>query len=106
MLNQMDILLVDYLKKHITPGEEEIAAFRKRIQENHLAFLSSCRNCIITDAEEIIINRQGFETRRKDLLYSQLPEGSHKNSWIWKFDSSGSYNTDMITHFLVEAVAS
>jgi hypothetical protein len=105
MLNQMDILLVDYLKRYIKPGEEELAAFRKSIQQNHLSHLATCPSCIITDAEEIIINSQGQETDRKNLLYTRLPEGSCKSSWIWKFDSSGSYNQGMTTHFLVKAVA-
>jgi len=106
ILNQMDILLADHLKIHIVPGEEELADFRKRIQRNHLSFMANGPSCIITDTEEIIINNKGLETDRRNLLYASLPEGSRYDSWIWKFDSSGSYNKGMITHLLVKAVAS
>lgn len=106
MLNQMDILLVDYLKKHLVLEEEEIAGFRARVQQNHLDHLMSSRFCLVTDAEEIIINSQGQEKERRKLIYTHLPEGSRKDSWIWEFDKRGSYNRGMKTHFLVEAVAS
>ena len=51
ILNQLDILLIDYLKKHVEiPPEEEIE-FRKRIQSQHLSLLKPGKSCLVTDAE-------------------------------------------------------
>jgi len=104
LLNQMDILLVDYIRRHIALEQDERAAFRSRIQKNHLDFLSAYPACLVSDTEEIIINRDGRETGRNNLIYSAFPAGKRPQSWIWRFDESGYYKRGMKTHMLVRAV--
>ncbi len=104
LLNQMDILLVDYIQGYITLEEKECADFRIRIQRSHLDFLKATRACLISDTEERIINRQDQETERKKLIYAGFPEGRRQESWIWRFDESGNYKRGMKTQMLVRAV--
>ena len=45
ILNQLDIILMDYIKKFIKYPDDEIRDFRKQIQENHLALLKPGHSC-------------------------------------------------------------
>ncbi|MFW5820664.1 MAG: hypothetical protein ACOCWA_05200, partial [Bacteroidota bacterium] len=48
ILNQLDILLVDYLKKFVKLKEEEWNELRKFVQDSHLKLLGS-DSCLISD---------------------------------------------------------
>jgi len=104
LLNQMDILLVDYIQLYLKLEEKECADFRMRIQRSHLDFLATARACLISDTEERFINREGQEIESKKLIYAGFPEGSRQESWIWRFDESGNYKRGMKTHMFVQAV--
>lgn len=101
VLNQLDILLVDAVKRkdHISP--EEINTFRQFIQKAHIEVIAAFPSCLITDITELLINREGEEIERKDLIFTDLPEVSGQNSWIWAFDNHFSYNKGYNTHFEV-----
>lgn len=103
LLNQLDIMLVDYIKRYISYSEDELTGFRKRIQEHHLSFLRPGASCFITDVKEIIINRRKQVKREKSLVHVELPEGRHTKSWTWKFDRK-EYNPGFDTHLEVIAV--
>ena len=45
ILNQLDILLVDYLKKSSIYDEEELKFFRGRIQKSHIDSLIPVKSC-------------------------------------------------------------
>lgn len=105
ILNQMDILLVDYLERFCQPAAGEISGFRKRIQQNHLDLISSARTCLISDTEEILLDKRDAETDRKALIHIDLPESERSGTWSWDFDTSGTYNRGRKTRMLVRALS-
>ena len=104
ILNQLDILLVDYLKrKNVRIVNTEIKKFRKTIQEFHLNWISKKPGCLITDVREI--NQvQDQEAEEKKLLYAELPKAKRVQEWIWDFDLSGNYHPDTKTQMKVKAL--
>lgn len=103
ILNQLDIILVDYIKEFDLYNEEELSAFRKKIQIHHINSLPKGKTCLITDFEEIIIDNE-ITIEKKSLIYAQIPEGSATEQWQWNFDSKGFYNKDKKTIFNVVAM--
>ena len=66
LLNQLDILLVDFLKKrNVRIVDTEIKKFRKIIQQFHLDWITKKPGCLITDVREI--NQDDQETTEKKL---------------------------------------
>jgi hypothetical protein len=104
ILNQLDIILMDYLKKFIKYPEDEIRDFRKRIQENHLALLKPGHSCLIVDNEEIVLDNKNQVITTRKPIYAKLPEGKSKMKWKWAFDMKGGYNTGNRTEFNVIAI--
>lgn len=104
ILNQLDIILVDYLKKYIKYPEDEIRDFRKKIQENHLALLKPGHSCLIVDHEEIVLDHKNQVVTTKKPIYAQLPEGKSNLEWKWTFDIGGTYNKGNKTEFNVIAI--
>jgi hypothetical protein len=104
ILNQLDIILVDYLKRFIKYPEDEISAFRRKIQENHLALLKPGHSCLIVDYEEIVLNHKNQVVTTKKPIYAKLPEGKSKLEWKWAFDMEGEYNKGNKTEFNVIAI--
>ena len=103
LMNQLDIMLVDYIKRYISYENVEIAGFRKRIQQHHLSFLPPGASCLVTDVKEIIINRKKEVHQVKDLIYIEMPRGKSTNSWVWKFDRK-EYNPGFDTNMEVIAI--
>lgn len=104
LLNQLDILLVDYIGTHMEVPEEEKTAFRKRIQEQHLRLLPDGRSCLVSDVEERIFPKEGAERSVRKLVYTDLPEGRRNREWTWTFDTRGTYNRGRKTEMLVKAI--
>ncbi|MFC2081411.1 hypothetical protein ACFLR8_04295 [Bacteroidota bacterium] len=104
ILNQLDILLVDFITGFIEVPEEEKAIFRKRIQQQHVNLLKSRCSCLISDIEERILNRENKIISTKSLVYADLPEGDLLEEWIWTFDTRGEYNPKHSTEMLVRAI--
>ena len=102
LLNQLDILLVDYIRRYIYYQDTEITGFRKMIQQHHLSFLKPGASCLVTDIKEIIINRKKEVHEEKKLVYIDLPEGKSRKNWTWKFDRK-EYNPGFDT--LMDVVA-
>lgn len=104
LLNQLDILLVDHIKKYIEYPESEINDFRKRIQEYHLSLLEPGKSCLVTDEEELVLNNKNQLVKRKRLIYTTLPAGMKRQQWKWIFDTTGAYNKGHRTEFSVVAI--
>lgn len=104
ILNQLDILVVDYLKPKRIYTEDELNKLRSIIQSRHLESLPKNRSCLITDTKEKIYRKAGLYDDSRSLLYTDLPEGSNIQKWEWIFDTSGSYNTGYQTAFEVIAM--
>lgn len=104
VLNQLDILLVDFLKKYFDLNEKVCNDFRKFVQSSHLEMLqNNC--CLITDVEEI---RKSFNTNveeSKNLIFADLPDGKKAGEWLWDFDSAGLYHEKSSTRMQVKAIS-
>lgn len=103
LLNQLDILICDYLNKRGHFQQSELLPVRAWLQLQHIAWISSLPGCIITDTVEIRLDRAGKE-ERKSLIYCDLPEGFRQESWDWEFDSRGTYHPGSRTRMVVRAV--
>lgn len=104
ILNQLDILLIDYLQEKIGIPRDEETEFRKRIQTQHLSLLKPGKSCLVTDSAERVINREGQQISEKNLIYCELPDGKRRDEWIWEFDNRGEYNPRHRTQMLVRAI--
>ena len=85
LLTQLEILPEKLLRKKISACNDKFMTFRKRVQENHIAFLKKHTSVIISDVAEILIDADGTSHENQTLLTS-LPEGRIRESWIWDFD--------------------
>jgi len=103
LLNQLDILIIDYLKKHYIYSEQELHRLRRRIQKCHVDSLPAGKTCLITDYEELIYKENILEIRNP-LVHIKLPEGKRKRTWKWEFDSKMEYHKGRKTVFQVVAI--
>ncbi len=101
ILNQLDILICDYIKKFDIYSEQEIKEFRKIIQQNHLDFLPKGKSCLITDFEEVNLDGSNEVIQTKKLIHINLPLSKHKKKWQWNFDMNQTYHKDYNTIFKV-----
>ena len=104
LLNQLDILICDYIKRFNIYNDGEIELFRKQIQANHLQLLPSNKTALITDYEELNLNEKDDIIKRKRLIYNELPGKKDVLKWKWGFDSKKTYHTNCKTVFKVMAV--
>lgn len=104
ILNQLDILLVDFLKeKKARIIDAEILRFRKKIQKSHLNWIKEKPGCLITDFTELN-QKNGEDLQEKKLIHINLPEGKRAEEWTWDFDLSKTYHPDFETRFKVKAI--
>lgn len=103
VLNQLDILIVENLRKIPNLSKELIAEFRKIIQSSHIKSLPAGKSCLITDFEEQIYDRTDKFVENHNLLYTELPEGKKEQEWIWNFDTLMTYYPNRKTDFKVIA---
>ena len=103
ILNQLDILICDYITKFNIYSDEEINAFRKIIQQKHIDLLSQNKSCIITDYEELNYDDNMQLVKNKPLVYIELPKSKNGKKWKWDFDLSKTYHKDYKTIFKVMA---
>ncbi len=103
ILNQLDILLCDYIEKFNVFTTEQIKVFRKIIQQKHIDLLSQNKSCIITDYEELNYDDNMQLVKNKSLVYIELPKSKNVKKWKWDFDLSKTYHKDYKTIFKVMA---
>lgn len=101
----MNALVTEYLERFGIYSREELDRLSRRIQDVHLKGLPPGNSCLITDCEEIIINRKTGKKRVRGLLFAPLP-GQYKRirQWEWHFDSAGRYHKDSFTTMKVKAI--
>lgn len=104
ILNQLDILIVEYLRKFPKVTSEDILTLRKKVQLTHIKSLLTDKSCLISDYEEELYDRTGSLVRTSSLIFDSLPEGKKSEEWIWKFDNRMSYYQNRVTHFKVRAI--
>lgn len=103
LLNQLDIIVCDYLQKAGHFQQESLRPFRAAIQAFHLEWISKKPGCLVTDTVEEVETKKGEKTS-KPLLYTDLPVGVRRDSWDWDFDSQGTYHHGSRTRMEVQAV--
>ena len=103
LLNQLDIILCDFLIKQGTFGNEPLDRFRSALQSFHLEWITRTPGCLVTDATEKSSDNRGNESF-KPLLYTPLPDGIRTGQWSWEFDTQGTYRSGIRTSMKVQAV--
>lgn len=103
LLNQLDILLCDFLQKHRPFRGADLQELRRHIQDAHLAWITQKPGCLVSDIREEITDQNGSR-EYKNLLYSTLPEGLRNESWWWDFDTLGNYHQNRHTRLEVKAL--
>ncbi|MBI5218416.1 MAG: hypothetical protein HY958_05750 [Bacteroidia bacterium] len=103
ILNQLDIIVSDYLKKFNVYSNSDISDFKKRIQSKHIETLPEGKTCLITDFEEKIYCDAVFENKNP-LIFATLPKGESVEYWEWEFDMTGNYYKGKKTIFNVIAM--
>ena len=101
ILNQLDILLIDYLAQFIELSHEETLDFRNNVQQHHIGILPRNRSCIVADYEEITCAPDGREISRKASVRHSIIQRSDARRWTWKFDTKMTYCKDRMTFFEV-----
>lgn len=91
IMSQLDDIIISYLKKNKIYTSHELNTLRKTIHQNHIDLLMTYPSCLITDNEEIILDKKNREIERKPLLFASLPQGIKEEQWVWKFDNYGNY---------------
>jgi hypothetical protein len=104
ILNQLDILLVDYIYQKTRPGQEWINLFRKTLQQAHIRMLKEHPFILITDYREILINKKGEVIEEKELIFTEFPTGGLEQEWEWQFDTHQLYNENADTRMKVKAM--
>lgn len=103
LLNQLDILLCDYITKKLDLQPEHLLKLRQFIQQTHLDSLLEKKGVLITDYVQIA--KQNNEiVHNKPLVHIELPEGENTKEWLWEFDNSGMYIPKHQVHFKVKAM--
>jgi hypothetical protein len=103
ILNQLDILIADYIKKHITISSETLNLIRSKLQGDHINLLKKTNFIIVTDHTEEIFNNRGIKEAEKYLLHTDLPDFDSMDEWDWPVDSEGVYNPGRKTILKVTA---
>ena len=101
ILNQLDILLIDYLAQSFDLSHEETLAFRSNVQQHHIDILPRNRSCIVADYEEIIYTPDGAEISRKTSVHHPIIQRPDAQRWTWEFDTKMTYYKDKMTFFKV-----
>ena len=104
ILNQLDILICDFIVNNFNVDDKSLIDFRKSIQQSHINSLINNRFCLITDFEEEIENISSGEKSVRPLVLVPMPVSEHESSWTWKFDSTGNYIENSKVIFNVKAI--
>ncbi len=103
LLNQLDIILCEFIEKHGVVQLELIESFRSKLQAFHLQWITSYPGCLVTDTIEVSRDHNGKESF-KPLLYTNLPKGRRSDQWSWDFDTHGTYMPGVHTRMEVQAI--
>jgi len=101
ILNQLDILLLDYLAQFFDLSHEESVSFSGNVQKHHIDALPRNRTCIVVDYETIAYSQAGKELMRKKSVYHPIIQRSDAKRWTWKFDTKMTYYKDRMAFFEV-----
>ncbi len=104
LLNQLDIILCDYVKEKFSVAESDLVPIRRQVQQHHVDSLPKGKTCLITDYCEENMLPDSTLTQQKMLLYCTLPLASNVQEWKWIFDTSQRYCAGQNTILKVKAM--
>lgn len=104
ILNQLDILIIDYLNNFKIYTNNELSEFRARIQASHIHSLIPGKSCLITDYIENTLNKKSLSTETRSLIHTPLPKGKNRENWKWNFDTQMNYYPNKTTIFDVVGI--
>ena len=103
ILNQLDIILCDYLIEKFSVTEEQLIPVRQFVQQFHIDTLPVGKTCIITDFEEENKSTIDGSITNKNLLHCVFPVIRDKQEWTWIFDTNQKYHKQQKTTLHVMA---
>jgi hypothetical protein len=104
LLNQLDILIIDYIRKKTNLTDPFANKMRATIQKKHLELMQPGKSCMVTDFEEINLDFEDNIVLTKSLIYTPIMESLIQKKWIWHFDSQMTYHKNLKTNFNVMAL--
>jgi len=104
ILNQLDILLVDYLTQFFMLSREETDSFRSNVQQRHIDLLPHSRSCVVADYEEITCTPDDMEISRRISVRRPIVQHTDARRWTWTFDTKMTYHEGKKTFFNVMGV--
>ncbi len=104
LLNQLDILLLDFIIKKFNASESELNGVRKIIQDNHILSLPMGKSVLISDWIEHSVDEAIIVKENKTLIYTNLLNSKKYQEWTWIFDTKKLYHKKNNTSFTVRAM--
>jgi hypothetical protein len=101
ILDQLDDLLIEYIRRNSIISKEIEKSLRIKLQEIHISSLPDNKSLIITDVQELIVDANNSIISEKQLIYSKMKNRKSKMEWIWKFDNLRMYSNVGNTWFKV-----
>lgn len=105
LLNQLDNLLIEFLRSRFSLTTVQEVQIRQRVQDNHIKSLPKGKSFLISDWAELSEDFSGNKAPEKQLIFSHLPETKKYQSWNWVFDTQNRYRSSAKTTFKVRAYA-
>jgi len=103
VLNQLDILICDYLQITKNVSESSLREIRTIIQSKHIEALKTNKSLLITDVNQINTDLNNNKQSIHSLIQTPLPETNKIAKWEWDFDSNGTYLVQNKVKMHVEA---
>lgn len=103
IMNQLNILAVDFLKRNKIYSADELHSIAKNIQQNHLNSLRT-GDILIADYEELVFKKNDTPEKHTTSIFVDLPKGKQHETWDWQFDLSGNYYPGKKTIFKVMGI--
>jgi hypothetical protein len=103
LLNQLDTLIIDFLKRKNKAEDTNLISLRARIQQAHLDALPLGKSILITDHEEMVVDHKSRQETTHNLVHCPIPRNETTEEWIWQFDTRGMYYPGKTTQLRVIA---
>jgi hypothetical protein len=101
IMDQLDELLLEFVKRKNKIETETELQFRTKIQNQHISILPKGKTLLICDQNEVSVNPANEVIDRKNLLMTHIEEMTYITDWCWKFDNTYMYNENYKTWFEV-----
>ncbi len=103
LLNQLDNLLIEFLRSRFSFSQEQEEQIRQIVQDNHINSLPKGKSCLISDWTEVSEELTTGVVSEKQLVYSKLLDAEKYQGWDWIFDTHKMYRAKTKTTFKVRA---